>query len=367
MNRHKGEPLINRTNWNETRTYLTYCTEVKQNSPGSIRVIESSLNTLLRWAQDRRLPYVQSLRPTYPQYLVDAGFSIAYTNKSLAIARQFFHWALEHVSYYRKLNSDWINSLCLNKTEDRVKEREIFTLEDVLALVNVTPMTLAEERDRAAVAFLFLSGMRGGAFTTMPVEAVHIDQQPIVVNQWPALGMHTKNGKSANTFLLPHPDLKLLEEIVISWHKQLTVALGPKGLWYAIVDGDRNCFAAQQVPGTNRGSNLGKRIKALCERAGVHPMSPHKLRHGHAVWALQHCETIEDLKAVSQNLMHSSLVTTDSIYGILRDQDVARRIAQLGVKKQQEIDTAELLAQLLAHLKNQTAGNETAEGDDLVS
>jgi 1,4-dihydroxy-2-naphthoyl-CoA synthase len=45
MNRHKGEPLINRTNWQETREYLTYCTEVKQNSPGSIRIIESSLKT----------------------------------------------------------------------------------------------------------------------------------------------------------------------------------------------------------------------------------------------------------------------------------------------------------------------------------
>ena len=37
-----------------------------------------------------------------------------------------------------------------------------------------------------------------------------------------------------------------------------------------------------------------------------------------------------DLKAVSQDLMHESVVTTDTIYSVLQGPSVGQRIAQLG-------------------------------------
>jgi hypothetical protein len=46
--------------------------------------------------------------------------------------------------------------------------------------------------------------------------------------------------------------------------------------------------------------------------------SPHRFRHGHATYALKWCEDVADLKAVSQDLMHSSLILTHSIYSCLR-------------------------------------------------
>jgi hypothetical protein len=49
------------------------------------------------------------------------------------------------------------------------------------------------------------------------------------------------------------------------------------------------------------------------------------LRHGHAVWALSHAGSVADLKAVSQNLMHRSLFTTDEIYGVLTGKDTRER------------------------------------------
>lgn len=39
--------------------------------------------------------------------------------------------------------------------------------------------------------------------------------------------------------------------------------------------------------------------------------SPHAFRHGHAVYALKLAENISQLKAISQNLMHANLSTTD--------------------------------------------------------
>jgi hypothetical protein len=57
--------------------------------------------------------------------------------------------------------------------------------------------------------------------------------------------------------------------------------------------------------------------------------SPHKFRHGHAVYLKKRCDDIADLKAMSQNLMHSSLVTTDAIYSVLSGDDVGARIASM--------------------------------------
>jgi hypothetical protein len=39
---------------------------------------------------------------------------------------------------------------------------------------------------------------------------------------------------------------------------------------------------------------------------------------------------VADLKAISQNLMHSSLQVTDSIYSVLSTEDVGERILALG-------------------------------------
>ena len=46
--------------------------------------------------------------------------------------------------------------------------------------------------------------------------------------------------------------------------------------------------------------------------------------------ALTHAKTPADWKAISQNVMHSGLGTTDEIYGILKDEDVSGRIARMG-------------------------------------
>ena len=46
--------------------------------------------------------------------------------------------------------------------------------------------------------------------------------------------------------------------------------------------------------------------------------------------ALDGAETIADLKAISQNLMHSSLTITDQVYGVLGADDQAARIGALG-------------------------------------
>jgi hypothetical protein len=67
----------------------------------------------------------------------------------------------------------------------------------------------------------------------------------------------------------------------------------------------------------------------LFTKAGLPYRSPHKFRHGHAVFALQHAKTMADYKAVSMNLMHNDIRMTDGIYAPLARDEVKERIADL--------------------------------------
>ena len=70
-------------------------------------------------------------------------------------------------------------------------------------------------------------------------------------------------------------------------------------------------------------------MRKLFDRADLPYKSPHKFRHGHAVYALQHAKTMADYKAVSMNLMHDDIRVTDGIYAPLASDEVKQRVTQL--------------------------------------
>ncbi|MCJ7433616.1 MAG: hypothetical protein MUO77_09030 [Anaerolineales bacterium] len=89
-------------------------------------------------------------------------------------------------------------------------------------------------------------------------------------------------------------------------------------------------------------------------KVGLSYHSPHKFRHGHAVYALKNAKDVPALKAVSQNLMHSNLSITDGVYGILSDLDVKDQISALGkgtIKSENNIELINLLKQLAENYK----------------
>jgi len=327
MKRHPSA-LISRRNYKDTRAYLTYCAEVRQLKPRSVQLYRIALDKLLAWSTDITLPNAPRIRPVLPTYLaeLEPKLSHTYRKKTLTITRAFFTWVVErYPDRYHRIKRDWIESLRPEKYAGSVKKRELYTIEEIRQLLNIPANTITEQRTQAAVALLFLSGMRIGAFTTMPKHALDLSHSPPRVLQWPELGVKTKNSKAANTYLLTAPELDNLHALIRSWHTQL-----PEGaMWYALLEPGGG-FSEIQEPGKYRKENFTRYLKRLCERAQVEYKSAHKIRHGHAVYALKHCQTMADFKAVSQNLMHSSLSTTDRIYSNLVEDDVATRIASLG-------------------------------------
>jgi len=99
------------------------------------------------------------------------------------------------------------------------------------------------------------------------------------------------------------------------------------------------------------------------ERVGLTYHSPHKFRHGHAVYALRLAKDVATLKAVSQNLMHENLAVTDGVYGVLSDTDVKRQISELG-KGQTRSESREVgeLVSLTRELLNKLEADARAKG-----
>jgi len=170
--------------------------------------------------------------------------------------------------------------------------------------------------------------MRASAFTTLPIEAVDLDN--LRLRQWPELGVHTKNGKKATTFLLNIPEILAP---VRQWDAIVRKSLPGSSSWYAPIAhswGDQ--FLSQDEPGKTRSQALQKRLELLFSIANLEFKSPHKFRHGHAVYGLLHAQTMADYKAVSMNLMHESIEITDSTYAPMLSSDVQERIAGLSGK-----------------------------------
>jgi integrase len=95
-------------------------------------------------------------------------------------------------------------------------------------------------------------------------------------------------------------------------------------------------------------------VKLICARAGVPYKYPHQLRHGHTVYGLKNARTIEELKAVSQNIMHASMTITDGIYGNLLTNEVQNVISSLGKLPEDKISKDQIaakIAELLELLK----------------
>jgi site-specific recombinase XerC len=232
--------MICRQNYLDVKSWLEYHRDVRQLSEKTLTKYRGSIRHLLEWADD--VPFSQShkIRPVYPVYLRNVpvvrnykpmGCTLSKTTQDLAclVARNFFTWACRALNGYRVIDPIWIETLRPGRQVEEVKERELYTLDEVLTITEPAAGDgLKVRRDKAAVALLFLSGMRVGALVTLPVMALDLDK--LAVKQWPEFGVATKNSKAATTYLLDIPDLL---DVVRTWDGFVRSKLPPRAPWYA--------------------------------------------------------------------------------------------------------------------------------------
>lgn len=329
--------MIERGNYEDVIGFLDYQRSDLQNDHGTVNTYWSRLRHLLKWADDRRFTTANLIRPTYPAYLEKLqgrGGDLIGPAQFTALcktARAFFLWAIqEHPLLYRGIDANWVQSIRPPRAraeQAQLKTRHLYQVDEVIQLVSAKTSTTAERRTQAAAAFLFLSAMRIGAFTTLPIGCV--DLAHFRVSQLPERGVMTKNRKAAVTTLLRVPELL---RVVSEWDAFLRASLQVTCLWYAHLNhaGELTQDQPDAKALRERRHTFGDELRRLCLLAGVEYKSAHKFRHGHAVFALKRAKTVGQLKAISQNLMHSTIGITDGIYGNLVQDDVHDVIMALG-------------------------------------
>lgn len=327
--------MINRDNYLRIQAHLRYLRDVEQIEAQSVSRYKVYLDHLLIWADECQFAEAHQIELTLPSYLANYkkgrdGSSLAPSTvkKIIAVSKRALAWMKqEDPTGFRKLPARWISALNPPKLKPQVEEHQFISLEHVQRLVEVQVKDgdLATMRDQAAAALLFLSGMRPGAFCSLTLACVDLPNR--MLKQWPQLGVATKNGKHATTYLLALPSLI---DCVTRWDQVIRARLPSTAPWYTPVTSQWGAqWLSDAAPGKTRKTALAKQMRKLFAKAGVPYLSPHKFRHGHAVYALQHAKTMADYKAISMNLMHSDISITDGIYAPFATDEVRARMTHL--------------------------------------
>lgn len=321
--------MINKKNWKLVKAFLNERFHTDQISIGSWRAEEIYIKYLLLWADSASFVNAPSIMPTFPEYMrsarmdgKDEPLSPTHIKKILATARRFFFWLYENDYEYRKLKPSWIEKIKTKRLSEVPQNKEYVTFEEILQIANAPVESLVERRIRAAAVFWYLSGIRVGAFVTLQLRAVDIENR--FVYQYTSLGVRTKNGKSAKTILYPIPQLI---EVIKEWDDEVRSCLPENGFWFAPLSPDTGEIDSSCVWVGDARSNLArKNLKEWLKKVGLPYHSPHKFRHGHVHYGQAHSKTQEDFKAVSQNVMHSTTGITDQFYSNMDDDDKKSRI-----------------------------------------
>lgn len=350
--------MIHRQNYLDVHAYLRHM-ERKQLDPATVKRARAHLRHLLEWADDTPFPKARSIDPVFPAYLAsgrlptspfekaekDKTLSPASILKGLSCTRSFFDFAHdEWPTRYRLITPSWIELLRPPRhlrAESRLVTREYWTLDAVQSIAAVATETLREQRGQVAVCMLFLSGMRAEALASLPIHCVDIPNRTL--HQLPEAGVRTKNRKAALTYLLSISDLLT---VVSRWDQLVRSTMSPASLWYPSLTTDGMTFIETSAARDQRHTTVEDDVRLICARANVPYLSPHKLRHGHTVYALKNARGIEQLKAISQNIMHASLVTTDGIYGNLVTNDVRDVITSFGAQPTKRSSKDQIVAQI---------------------
>ncbi len=334
--------LINRQNYEEIEEFLKYQAEIRQNDALTVDRYYNYLMHLLKWAWEKELRGGPKIKPGFVEYLdglrIRGGRRISshYFVAICSVARMFFEYQRErHRNAYARVAMDWVESLHpprLRSELATVAKRDIYTLEDTVRLATWPTDSLRHKRTQAGVAFLFLTGMRIGAFMSLPINCV--DLENMKVKQFPQLGVKTKFKKAAVTTILPVEELL---GVVRDWDGRVRGELAGEGMWFPNLLRLKSDELDPAMPKSKlRSKDFYRNLQDLCELAGVRYLSPHKFRHGHAVFGLKRSSNMQEWKAVSQNLMHSSTGITDQIYGALVQDDQHETMLEIGRKDERD-------------------------------
>lgn len=194
-------------------------------------------------------------------------------------------------------------------------EKRAPSAEDIRQLLASMPLdTWRQRRDRAIIAFLFLTGVRIDALISLRLKHVDLDRRLVVQD---AREVRTKFSKTMRTTWFPVGDD--IAKIVTDWVKEQRLK-APSS------DAPLFCATPSAFPQARQNTAetfwttpapVRKILKQATAQAGMDYFNPHAIRSTLAVLFYDMAGSLEDVKALSQNLGHEDIRTTFEHYGTL--------------------------------------------------
>ncbi|SER94298.1 Site-specific recombinase XerD [Tranquillimonas rosea] len=242
------------------------------------------------------------------------GLSNSTVRHRVSHLRAFFEW-LRGQEGYRRLSSSipdyFVLPRCAAAPQTKERHKQYPSMDEAWCMVELMPQkTVIQRRDRAMVAFAFVSGFRASALSALRFD--HVDFEGLSVEQ-DARDVPAKNGKTyrANWF----PRTEQFQGVFLSWVQELKAlgfqprdALFPDGKNVAARDPD-----APPVEPLASSKPLQDAFAKASERIGK-AYTPHSVRHTLKALGARMCRSHEQRKAWSMNLGHSDEQITEKHY-----------------------------------------------------
>jgi len=267
----------------------------------------------------------------------------------------FYKWLSQQPGYKSKIILSDLAYFRLDRKQTRIAlnqpTRRFPTPEIIKQVIHsITPGNEIDRRDRAMMAFAFISGARIDALVSLPLGCINMDT--MLVLQDPEQGVRTKFGKRIPTVLFDFDEDSI--EIVKDWvrflreEKFFTDAdpLFPPTKIEQESGGYSFVAAGLERTFWKSSSSARKIFKKRFNEAGMEYFNPHSFRRATANTAFALCKTPSDAKAVSQNLGHKNMATTMFDYVELPEDEVAKHIRQL-TRKNEPQDIAGIVRKAL--------------------
>lgn len=325
--------------------YLIYLREAKRLSEASVDnavAAIASFEASTGYTDFKRFKIEQARR--FKQRLSEAvnektgkPFAKATVHSRLMAVKAFFIWLADKPGYRSRISfsdAEYFNPAAQDsRIANVVREQAAPTLEQIRKALEAMPaITEIERRDRAVVAFTFLTGVRDGALTSLRLRHVEMDRRRVVQDP---REVKTKLSKLITTTFFPvGDDIEALVCDWVTWLKdekgfgpddplfpKTRVGLNEDGVFGALGVTREHWASAQPVR---------KIFREAFERAGLLYYKPHSFRHTLAALANT---TPEEFKAWSQNLGHDHVLTTFTSYGSVSGNRQAAIIAGLRADK----------------------------------
>ena len=357
----------NAANERVKRDYFSFLREAKGRDTATIDRVAQSLakfETSTRHKDFKRFHKEQAV--AFKRRLSEAinaksgeRLSKATVQSTLRDLKTFFEWLSREPGFRSHVSYSDADYFSLSEKDTAIarakREKRVPSLEQVRRVLDAMSVATAlERRDRAVIAFAAITGARVNALASFRLE--HIDIASGFVEQ-DARTVRTKFAKTFRTYFMPVCEGAL--EIVADWIRELreTKLWGPADPLFpatAMGVGDDGAFQPTGLASHGWASTGPIRdvFRKAFAAAGLPYYNPHTFRDMLVRHAMALDLSPEEMKAWSQNLGHSDVMTTFTSYGNVPTHKQGELIRATGIGKRDELDDRMLIAALQKRLGN---------------